>query len=132
MRYERDGRFLPQVSKGGGQQGSADAIAGYVEFFFAGCFLDCIEGRQRAFVHIVFEGFVGVCLVRVHPRDHENGVALVEGPSDEGTLLAQIQDVILVDPGRDDQKWPLIDLLRRRRILDELHEVVLVDDLAGR
>ena len=44
----------------------------------------------------------------------------------------QIQDVELVDPGRDDQQRPALHLLGRRRVLDELHQVVLEDDLAGR
>src|SRR3546814_20840112 len=53
-------------------------------------------------------------------------VALRDRPADEGVLRPQIQDVVLVDPRRDDQQRPLGDLLGRRRVLDELHEVVLV------
>ena len=33
-------------------------------------------------------------------------MALVDRPFDEGVLLAQVEDVILVDPGRDDQQRP--------------------------
>ena len=52
--------------------------------------------------------------------------------ADEAVLRLQIQDVVLVDPGRDHQKRPLIDLLGGRRILDQLHQLGLEDHLAGR
>jgi hypothetical protein len=75
---------------------------------------------------------VGEPLVRIHPGDDEQGVALVHGPLDEGVLRFQVEDVELVDPGRHDQQRPPPHLGRRRRVLDQLHQVVLEDDLAGR
>src|SRR3546814_11979123 len=59
-------------------------------------------------------------------------VALRDRPADEGVLRPQVKDVVLVDPRRDDQQRPLGDIVGRRRVLDELHEVVLVDHLARR
>ena len=44
----------------------------------------------------------------------------------------EIEDVELVDPGRHDQQRPLQHRLGRRRVLDELHQIVLEDHLAGR
>ncbi len=58
-------------------------------------------------------------------------MALLDGPSDEGILLAQIEDVILVDPRRDHEKRPPERRLRAGGILNELHELVLEDHLAG-
>src|SRR3546814_6607859 len=66
-------------------------------------------------------------LVGIDPGDHEDRVALLDGPADEGVLRPQVEDVILVDPRRDDQQRALVDLLGRGRVLDELHEVVLVE-----
>ena len=68
--------------------------------------------------------------VGIDPGDHEYGEALVDRILDEAVLGPQIEDVVLVDPGRNDQKRPLIHLLRARRVLQQLHQVVLIDHLA--
>jgi len=70
--------------------------------------------------------------IRVDPAHHENGEALRHGPFDEGFLGRQIEDVIFVDPGREDQQRPLVDLFRRRLVLQKLDQRILEDDLAGR
>jgi len=59
-------------------------------------------------------------------------VSLAHRPADEGILLAQIEDVVLVDPGRDDDQRPLQHLGGHRLVLDELHQVVLEHHAAGR
>jgi hypothetical protein len=46
--------------------------------------------------------------------------------------MNQVEDVELVDPGRDDQQRALGDGRRRRLVLQQLDEIVLVDDLARR
>ena len=46
-------------------------------------------------------------------------------------LGRKIQDVVLVDPRRNDEERSLAYGLRRRRVLQELHQVVLEDNLAG-
>ena len=45
---------------------------------------------------------------------------------------AQVEDVVLVDPGRDDHQRRLVDLLRGRQELDQLHQLGLEHDLARR
>src|SRR5207244_2525610 len=67
---------------------------------------------------------------RVHPGDHEHGMSLVHRPLDEGILLAQVEDVVLVDPWRNDDQRRARYLYRRGRVLDQLHEVVLENHLA--
>ena len=59
-------------------------------------------------------------------------MALRHRPADEAVPRPQVEDVELVDPRRHDQQRPLQHLLGRRRVLDQLHQVVLVDHLAGR
>ena len=82
--------------------------------------------------HVVLERLVGEPGIRVDPGDDEHGVALLDRPAHEGVLRREVQDIELVDPGRDDQQRHLVDGLRRRVVLDELHEVVAQHDLAGR
>ena len=59
-------------------------------------------------------------------------MALLDRPADERVIGAQVEDVVLVDPGRHDQQRALEHRLRRRGVLDELDEVVLEHDLARR
>jgi len=74
---------------------------------------------------------VGERLVGIDPRDHEYRVPLLDGPLHERILGAQVEDVILVDPGRDHQQRPPEDRSVRRVVLDQLQEVVLKHNLAG-
>ena len=53
-------------------------------------------------------------------------------PLDERVLRLEVEDVELVDPRRHDQQRRLVDLLGRRRVLDELDQLVLEHDLARR
>ena len=53
-------------------------------------------------------------------------------PAHERVFLAHVEDVKLVDPRRQDQERALVHDLRERRILHELHEVVLIDNFAWR
>ena len=84
------------------QHGAADAIADGRHLFFAGGFLDGIEGGEYASCHIIVEALVGIGFVRVDPGNNEDRVTLVDRPADEGIVLAKIEDVKLVDPGRHD------------------------------
>ena len=114
------------------KQRAADAIADGVDLVLAGRELDRIERGERAFVHVVLEAFLGEVGVGIDPGDAEHGEALVDAPFDEGFFRRQVEHVELVDPGRHDQQRPLEHHRRRRRVLDELHQLVLEDDLAGR
>ena len=97
----------------------------------AGRLLDGVHRGQRALGEVVVEALARERLVRVDPRDDEHRVSLVHGPPDEGIALPQIEDVVLVDPRRNDEQRPPVHLLRGRRVLDQLEELVLEDHLAG-
>ena len=84
------------------------------------------------FAHVVLEVLVREPLVRIDPGDHEHREALIDAPFDEGFFRREIEHVELVDPGRHDQQRRLQHRRRRRRVLDELHQLVLEDHLAGR
>ena len=114
------------------EQRAADAIAEHVHVVEAELSVDGLDGRENALMHIVFEGLLGVGRIRVDPRDHEHREALIDRELDEGFLRHEIEDVVLVDPWRHDDERPLVNLLGRRRVLDELDEIVLEDDLARR
>ena len=59
-------------------------------------------------------------------------VALGNGIFDERIAGAEIEQIVLVDAGRNQQQRRLLDLRRLRRVLNELDEFVLVHDLSGR
>ncbi len=115
-----------------GEQGAADAIAHGVDLHFAGDPLDGVHRRQRAFLHVVFPGLRAEALVRIDPGNHEHRDALIDAPFDEGFFRLEVEDVELVDPWRHDQKRRAQHVLRRRRVLDQLHQLVLEDHLARR
>ena len=81
---------------------------------------------------VVVEPDVALVLARVLPRDGEDRVALAHQVADQRVLGPEVEDVVLHDPGRDDQDRLRPDLLGRRAVLDQLHEVVAVDHVAGR
>ena len=115
-----------------GEQGAADAIAHGVDFQLAGSLLDDVHRRQRAFLHIVVEGFRPQALVRVDPGNHEHRDALIDTPFDEGFFRLEIEDIEFVDPRRHDQQRGAQHVFRCRLILDQLHQLILEDHLARR
>ncbi len=59
-------------------------------------------------------------------------VAPGDGIFDERIARAEIEQIVFVDAGRNQQQRRLLDLGRLRRVLNELDEIVLVHDLSGR
>src|SRR5215211_1498486 len=76
---------------------------------------------ERSLRHVVLELRVLHRGVRVLPGDHEHRVALVNQVLDEAVLGLQIEDVVLVDPGRYEHHWHLTNLVRGRLVLDQLY-----------
>src|SRR5215510_14423043 len=68
---------------------------------------------------------------RIYPGDNKDGVTLIDEPAKQAVLRLQIEDVILVDPGRNKQQRCPEYSVRARGVLDQLHKLVAVDDLAG-
>src|SRR5208337_772135 len=114
------------------EQRAAEAVANGIDLALAGGALDRVEGGEDALLHVVLEIQLGERLVRIDPGDHEHRVAVADAVADPAVIRAQVEDVELVDPRRYDQQWALEHRIGERLVLDELHHVVLVDDLAGR
>ncbi len=115
-----------------GEQRAADAIAGGVDLHLARHLFDDVHRGERALLHVVVEGLLAEFLVGIDPGDHEHGDALVDAPFDVGFFRLEIENVELVDPGRHDQERRAQHRLRGRRVLDQLHQLVLEDHLARR
>ena len=124
--------FGRHVGEAGGHQRTADAVAGGIQLRRAGRPLGGVAGGEEALAHVVAERPVRMFSVGVDPGDHQHGEPLRHRPADEGLPRIEIQDVVLVDPRRNDEQGEFRHRLCRRLILDELHDLVLVNDLAGR
>src|SRR5215204_1139990 len=116
--------------KVGGPKGFSSSPAASQESAIASSVPHDLGGCERSFSHVVLEfGFLHRG-VRVLPGDHEHRVALVHQVLDQAVLRLQIEDVVLVDPGRYEHDGCLVNLFGRRLVLDQLYELVAVDDLA--
>src|SRR4029077_9493922 len=67
--------------------------------------------------------------VRVFPADHKYREAMLDEEADETVLGLQVENVELVDPGRNEQQRYRVGPRAERRVLDQLDEAVSVDDL---
>ena len=76
---------------------------------------------------VVVPGGALECAAGVAPRHHEDLQALVQRKADERVLRPQVEDVVLVDEGRDDEQGPRVHAGCARRVLNELRHRVLVD-----
>jgi len=80
---------------------------------------------------IIRHGEVPVLFRGIQPGDDEDRMPLVHQELDERIVGGQIEDVILHDPGRDDEDRFLVNLFSRRCILDQFDEVIPENHLAG-
>src|SRR5205823_2162 len=102
-----------------------------VHYVLAGGLAYDIESLERPLSHVVLESLRGEARIGIDPGDDEYCESLLDAPFDEGFFRREVENIIFVDPRRDDQKRTPQDLLGRWCILDELHQIVLVDHLAG-
>ena len=114
------------------QQRAADAVAHGVDGGAAGDVARHVGGRQRAQIHVVLEGDLVHRGVRVLPGDDEDREALLDQMADHAVLRLEVEDVVLVDPGRHDHDRHRVDRLGGRLVLDQLDQAVAVDHLARR
>ena len=129
----RCGHRIPglQICEGRGEQGATQAVSDRVDTGLPGRLLDRVQRGDGAFEQVIVHALVRQPFVRIHPRDHEHRMPLVHRPLDERVLRAEIQDVVLVDPRRNDEQRALAHRVGGGRVLEELHQIVLEDDLAG-
>ena len=69
---------------------------------------------------------------RVLPGDREDRVPCRHEIAHQRVLGRQVENVIFHDPGRHDQHRLGLDLGRGRAVLDQLHQIVAIDDVARR
>ena len=113
-------------------QRAADAIADGGDLPLARDRLDRFERLENAFAHVGVEALVAMASVGIDPGDDEHRQPPVDAPFDEAFLRVQIENVELVDPRRHDEKRAPVHRLCRRRVLDQLDQIVAPHYLAGR
>jgi hypothetical protein len=91
-----------------------------------------VDRGLQALVEIVVHAQVAVALVGVLPGHREHRVPLVDQELDHRIARAQVEDVVLHDPGRHDQHRLGMHILGGGRVLDDLDQVVAQDHLARR
>ena len=117
------GRFLPRREhrQHRGQRRARHAIADGVDARHVQQVADRIDRVDLGRDIIVPDHVLQRC-VRRFPRHHEDGNALVHRPADEALLRGQVEDVIAVDPRREDHQRGLQHRHGRGRRLDQLIE----------
>ena len=122
--------LLGEVGRQHGGQRAAEAQADDVDLGRAGDLGDDVERFPRAVDEVIVERHAAHGGVRVAVGDREHGPLVLYRPLQEAAAGRQVHDVVLVDPRRAGQHRDRTDLGRLRRVLDELHQVVLEHDLA--
>jgi hypothetical protein len=132
---QRDARDLVLVGclqhrDGGREQRPADAEPERVHLIRAGQLEGDVEGLDHAVLEVVVPGQRALLRSDVAPRHHVHVLALVAQVAHQRVVGLQVHDVELVDAGRDHHDRPLVDLVAGGLVVDQLHQVVLEDDLA--
>ena len=129
-----DARVLPprHERQRRGERGAGDAVADRVHLVLARGGLRRLHRAQEPVLDVVAQRHVPERRVGVGPGHHEERVALLHDPAHEAVLRLEVEDVELVDPGREEHERPGVHPLRRRRVLDQLEHPLAQHDLAGR
>lgn len=122
--------FCRQIGERGSHQDAADAETEDVGRLFARDLTHNIQRFERTEIHVVFEAQIGMLFRRIGPRDDKYRVAPVQHVLDQAVPRTHVKDVVLVDPRGHEKERARPLCLGRRFILDELHQLVLMDHLA--
>ena len=95
-----------------GQNRAADAKTQGVDRLGASDVLHHVNRFDSGLLNVVIPRGLGQGLVRISPAEHKGAMALRHGIADQRIFRLQIQDVELVDAGRDQQKGLFKDLGR--------------------
>ena len=121
---------MPAIIGGAhGKKRPAKAVADGVDLGIRDDGTNRFQGLKDAEPEIIIEPQIAVVQSRIVPGDHEDRVTAIDQVFDEGVAGREVQDVVLHDPGRHDQHWLCMNLVRGWRILDELNQPVAVDHL---
>ena len=71
-------------------------------------------------------------MVRVNPRHDKQSIPLVDDPADQTVLWFQIEDIEFIDPWREHHNRGFIHRFCGWRVLDQLHHLVAINNLARR
>ena len=113
-----------------GKQGATDTIAACMNSALWQDGVNGIKRRHDSQVPVVVERDVAVGSRRVAPRDHEDREPGGYEVAYHRVLWPQVEYVVLHNPRRNEQDWLGADAFCGRTVLDQLHEIVTVDDLA--
>ena len=114
------------------EQRAAQAIADAVDLLLRHDRRHGVERGHHAQRPVILHRQVAVLRPRILPRDHEDRVSAPGQEPDHRVLPAEVEDVVLHDPRRNDQHRLGPDRRRRGRVLDQLDQPVAIDDLARR
>ena len=87
----------------GGQQRATETIANAMDLAVRNDLADRVQRGHRTQRMIVLHAEVALVYSRILPGDHEDCEPLLEQIAHERVLGAEIEDVVLHDPGRHDQ-----------------------------
>ncbi len=93
---------------------------------------DYVKRGHDTILQILAHAHVAIFLAGVLPGNDEDGLALAYQVVHQGITRRQVQDVVLHDPGRNDQHRLGRDLLRLRLVLDDFDQAIAINDLSGR
>ena len=123
--------FGGEVGERHREQRAPDAVTHRVYSLAAGDLTYHVRGFQETQVHVVLElGFFhrGVGILPTHDED---GEALLYEVVDHAVLWAHVEDIVLVDPGRDYEHRDFVDLLGLGLVLDQLYKFVAMNYFTG-
>ena len=92
---------------------------------------DGVDRGQCSQLAVILHAQIPVFRTRVQPRDHEYRVAPIDEVLDQRIVRRQVQDVVLHHPCGLHQNRFALDSVRAWRVLDQFHQQVTIDDLAG-
>src|SRR5262249_14927193 len=115
-------------SRGAAHDGAADAKSQRVNPIDSGNVAHDIDGFQRSQIEVVVPCQILSLGNRAAPRNQEDLMSLSNGIFNERVSGAEVEQIVLVDAGRDDQEGRFLDLDRPRRILNELYQFILKYD----
>ena len=93
------------------QRGARDAIANRIDLLLIRDGLHFFDRTQIAILDIILHTDLGMAWVRVQPADNKDGIALIHDPFDQAVLLFQIENVVFVDPRRENHQRDFMHLI---------------------
>ena len=121
-----------EVGGGHGGERSAQADGEDVDRVGARDLGDDVERGLGPVHEVVVHRQAGEGGVRVAVADREHGVPVLHRPLDQAASGREIHDVVLVDPWGTRQQRGCVDLVGLGQVLQQLHDLIAVDDLARR